>query len=355
MGAYPYPYKPRPYLIMKNEYKPYKSSEIIYIYDEPNEVSEVIDITNPNSVFIPIPVEDLKNYKLPDIKTLKTYKKIPGEERILIEVPKHKVIEIIEIPSFIEPAPVAKPHPTAKVNRKLPWKAPGTSLNSFVPGEYLLPKITQEEIRENQARNILSNCKRFSKSRIANNAESQDLASLAIELNLSLLFFPVKIRRQVKVPLFYTFSQLSKIISTSFNISSKNFMFIFYNSENQKVFLNNPNKSDSEKNADLQTANQSKIIELISLEYSEFYYISESEDPWYIIIKIKKIVLKEENEQIPICLGGNFPCPPATSSSEFYEFFRILSQPDSENYQEMLEKYKHWKSSKFNKSLISFL
>jgi hypothetical protein len=131
-------------------------------------------------------------------------------------------------------------------------------------------------------------------------------------------------------------------------------MFIYYNSENQKVFLNKPSKSDSEKADDLLTTTQSKIIELISLEYSEFYYISESEDPWYIIIKIKKIVLTDDNEQLPTCLGGNLPSPPAVSSSEFYDFFRTLSTPDSENYQEMLEKYKYWKSSKFNKNLVFF-
>ncbi len=86
-------------------------------------------------------------------------------------------------------------------------------------------------------------------------------------------------------------------------------------------------------------------------------YLYDYGDSWWHSVKLEGYINKEKKTKYPICLDGERACPPEDCGGEsgYYEMLNTLSNPESEDYQEMREWVgKNWHPENFDKSKIEF-
>lgn len=338
-----------------SKFDPEAISELIVITEDQTDVLEIIDLT-PSEIKYELPLQNLQNSLL-NLKDLQKIEYLKQENKIILEKPRIPKPPIIEIFCDPEVCPTAPQHPNQakNPNRKLPWKPLPPSSNHFTPGEYNLNRLTAKEIQEDRYNRIIQNCGEHSKAKIIANNENTALDQLVIQLRLSIKHLPVLIWRNVVVPFKATFSYVKNIISDLFCINGQGGMFVFYAVNKEKVFLNSPKRNEEEKKADEDLINCEAVMNMISFEYSEIYFISSGEDNWYISIKVQKILEKDENETYPICLGGRYQAPPINVLfHKFFKVLKVLEDPRHRDFEKYQQKYKEWKTQKFSKFEADF-
>jgi len=82
-----------------------------------------------------------------------------------------------------------------------------------------------------------------------------------------------------------------------------------------------------------------KIADYFSMGNRLAEYIYDFGDNWEHIIKLEKILPRDENVDYPICIAGKRACPPEDCGGIWgYEnFLEIINDPDNEEYEDMIE------------------
>ena len=82
-----------------------------------------------------------------------------------------------------------------------------------------------------------------------------------------------------------------------------------------------------------------KIADLFSMENRSANYEYDFGDNWEHKIELEKILPKEKNVDYPRCIKGKRACPPEDCGGiwGYEDFLDIITDPDHEDYQEMLE------------------
>jgi Plasmid pRiA4b ORF-3-like protein len=329
--------------------------EIVLIKEEATEVFELIDLSKP-SIYtkIPVPIDQLKSRELLDINTLKTLEVLHNEKQVLIKSSKFfKSPIVIEIASEPEPSAAAVAHPAQK--RKLPWRSSGPSSSYLHPGTYASRKLTPEELLNDKSKQILQNCKKFSRSKIQVLPDHTTTENLIIELKLQIMFIPIKIFRTIQIPFKSTLKVLQKVIQDLYKVSTENCMFIYHDTNKNLVFLNNPSKSDLEKERDKGLIDFMSIMDVLDFEIPEVYFVSDHEDSWYVSIKIRKVLDKSDLDAYPVCVGGRHPPPPQDiTPTKFTKVVKVFAEPENPKHYKYSAKYTQWRSQKFNKLEVDF-
>lgn len=84
---------------------------------------------------------------------------------------------------------------------------------------------------------------------------------------------------------------------------------------------------------------EQKIADYFSMENRVAYYDYDFGDGWEHTVKLEKIIPRDKTVEYPICIGGKRACPPEdVGGVGGYEYFlKIISDPDHEEYEEMIE------------------
>ena len=82
-----------------------------------------------------------------------------------------------------------------------------------------------------------------------------------------------------------------------------------------------------------------KIADYFSQENEKADYVYDFGDNWEHIIKLEKILPREENIKYPICIKGRRACPPEDCGGigGYYNLLEIIKNPNHEDYEEMLD------------------
>jgi len=89
-----------------------------------------------------------------------------------------------------------------------------------------------------------------------------------------------------------------------------------------------------------------KIPDYFSMGNKLVDYIYDFGDNWEHIIKLEKILPRDENVDYPKCIAGKRACPPEDCGGIWgYEnFLEIINDPDNEEYEDMIE----WAGGEFD-------
>lgn len=82
-----------------------------------------------------------------------------------------------------------------------------------------------------------------------------------------------------------------------------------------------------------------KIADYFSMENRSADYLYDFGDSWEHKIELEKILPREKDVNYPICIKGKRACPPEDCGGiwGYMDFLEIITDPDHEEYQEMLE------------------
>ena len=97
---------------------------------------------------------------------------------------------------------------------------------------------------------------------------------------------------------------------------------------------------------DIEDERKVKLCELAPDVKSKLIYEYDFGDGWNHIIEAKKIGPPQENVNYPVCLNGEFACPPEDCGGiwSYYEMLEILEDPKHEQYEE----YAGWLGGDFD-------
>ncbi len=89
-----------------------------------------------------------------------------------------------------------------------------------------------------------------------------------------------------------------------------------------------------------------KIADYFTMENPSADYIYDFGDNWEHKIQLEKILPREQNVNYPVCTKGKRACPPEDCGgiSGYYNLLEIISDPENEEYEEMME----WVGGKFD-------
>jgi len=96
---------------------------------------------------------------------------------------------------------------------------------------------------------------------------------------------------------------------------------------------------DKESDRDILADWRQKIANYFFMENSSADYVYDFGDNWKHKIKLEKILPRDVNTDYPICIKGKRACPPEDCGGVwgYKNFLEIISDPDNDEYEEMLE------------------
>jgi len=96
---------------------------------------------------------------------------------------------------------------------------------------------------------------------------------------------------------------------------------------------------DNEFGANILPDWKQKIASYFSMENPSADYIYDFGDGWEHKIKLEKILSWDANTKYPVCVTGKRACPPEDCGGVwgYKDFLEIISNPDHEEYEEMME------------------
>jgi hypothetical protein len=97
---------------------------------------------------------------------------------------------------------------------------------------------------------------------------------------------------------------------------------------------------DSIWSTDTKAGWKTKIADFFTIdENNKADYTYDFGDGWEHIIKLEKILPREKGVKYPICIKGKRACPPEDCGGiwGYMELLEIISDPDHEEYESMLE------------------
>jgi hypothetical protein len=82
-----------------------------------------------------------------------------------------------------------------------------------------------------------------------------------------------------------------------------------------------------------------KIADYFSVQNAKAEYVYDFGDDWHHMVRLEKILPREQGVRYPICLGGKRACPPEDCGGiyGYQEFLEIIMNPGHEDYEPMLE------------------
>lgn len=86
-------------------------------------------------------------------------------------------------------------------------------------------------------------------------------------------------------------------------------------------------------------------------------YFYDYGDNWIHHVMLEGYIFKHKKVKYPVCIGGEHACPPEDCGGvdSYYEILQILSKPENEEYESMLEWVgEDWDPEFFNRKNVSF-
>jgi hypothetical protein len=107
-----------------------------------------------------------------------------------------------------------------------------------------------------------------------------------------------------------------------------------------------PYPDDDAYNEGMLDERKAKLTDLVSRPKDRFVYVYDFGDNWEHTIELVEIKEPQKGVRYPICLDGQRACPPEDCGGPwgYPELLETLSNPDHEDYEEMLE----WLGDKFD-------
>ncbi|CAD6491461.1 MAG: Plasmid pRiA4b ORF-3-like protein [Candidatus Argoarchaeum ethanivorans] len=158
------------------------------------------------------------------------------------------------------------------------------------------------------------------------------------QFKISLLGIRPPIWRRIQVPETYTFWDLHVAIQDvmgwadyhlhEFGITSPE------NGEKVRIGIHEENFDKK-----LLPEWKQKIADYFSQENEKADYVYDFGDNWEHIIKLEKILPREENIKYPVCIKGKRACSPEDCGGigGYYNLLEIIKNPNHERYEEMLD------------------
>lgn len=159
--------------------------------------------------------------------------------------------------------------------------------------------------------------------------------------------------RRIQVPETYTFWDLHVAIQDSMGWSDYHLhqFEILDPSIGKKVLIGIP---DDENDWLIKTLPdwKQKISRYFSMENSKANYEYDFGDGWEHIVKLEKILPKDETISYPVCIAGKRKCPPEDCGSTpgYENILRLMKNPEDEEYESMIE----WLGGRFNPEDFNF-
>ena len=144
--------------------------------------------------------------------------------------------------------------------------------------------------------------------------------------------------RRIQVPETYTFWDLHVAIQDAMGWSDYHLheFEMVGPSAGLKVNIGIP---DEDFGREILPGWKQKIADYFSVENRSADYTYDFGDNWEHIIKLEKILPRDENVDYPKCIAGKRACPPEDCGGVWgYEnFLEIINDPDNEEYEDMIE------------------
>lgn len=144
--------------------------------------------------------------------------------------------------------------------------------------------------------------------------------------------------RRIQVPETYTFWDLHVAIQDAMGWSDYHLheFEITDPSTGLKVNIGIP---DEDFGREILLGWKQKIADYFSMGNRLADYVYDFGDNWEHIIKLEKILPRDENVDYPKCIAGKRACPPEDCGGIWgYEnFLEIINDPDNEEYEDMIE------------------
>lgn len=144
--------------------------------------------------------------------------------------------------------------------------------------------------------------------------------------------------RRIQVPETYTFWDLHVAIQDAMGWSDYHLheFEITDPSTGLKVNIGIP---DEDFGREILPGWKQKIADYFSMGNRLADYVYDFGDNWEHIIKLEKILPRDENVDYPKCIAGKRACPPEDCGGIWgYEnFLEIINDPDNEEYEDMIE------------------
>ena len=159
--------------------------------------------------------------------------------------------------------------------------------------------------------------------------------------------------RRIQVPETYTFWDIHVAIQDSMGWSDYHLhqFEILDPSKGKKVLIGIP---DEEFNCFTKTLPdwKQKISRYFSVENSKANYEYDFGDGWEHIVKLEKILPKDETISYPVCIAGKRKCPPEDCGSTpgYENILRLMNNPEDEEYESMIE----WLGGRFDPEDFNF-
>ena len=165
----------------------------------------------------------------------------------------------------------------------------------------------------------------------------------AIQIKINLEYTNPLIWRQILLPRDISFYKLHHSIQLAMDWTNSHlFEFKMEGYRVGEIFTD----FDEMDEADIIDAKKTKLTDLINNENESLNYTYDFGDSWDHTIIFEKIVMLEDDHQMPFCIAGALKCPPEDCGGipGFYNFLNILSDKHHEEYKET----KIWAGGKFN-------
>ena len=161
--------------------------------------------------------------------------------------------------------------------------------------------------------------------------------------------------RRIQVPETYTFWDLHVAIQDAMGWSDYHLheFEIAAPSTDLKVNIGIP---DEDFGREILPGWKQKIADYFSIENRSADYTYDFGDNWEHTIKLEKIFPRDKNIDYPICIAGKRACPPEDCGGIWgYEnFLEIISDPDNEEYEDMIEWVGEFDPEHFDVKEVSF-
>ncbi|MES2890458.1 MAG: plasmid pRiA4b ORF-3 family protein [Bacteroidota bacterium] len=166
-----------------------------------------------------------------------------------------------------------------------------------------------------------------------------------IQLNISIQHSEPLIFRTVLVKKETTFFELHHIIQIV--MGWQNYHLFEFNLEGYRVGLIEESEKRNGYGSDqVLDASQLKITDILSCEKETFLYNYDFGDCWMHEISIEKVLKKEAKVVYPMCIDGNYNCPPEDCGGilGFYHILNIIQDKTHPEYKET----RQWVGKKYD-------
>ncbi|MDB5152199.1 MAG: plasmid pRiA4b family protein [Mucilaginibacter sp.] len=165
----------------------------------------------------------------------------------------------------------------------------------------------------------------------------------AIQIKISLDNTSPVIWREILVPKNYNFYKLHHCIQVAMGWTTSHlFEFI---AEGYKIGILYESMDDYDESNFIDSRNI-KLMDLIQEPGETFKYEYDFGDGWEHTVSIEQFVTMENEQQLPICIGGELKCPPEDCGGYhgYYNFLSIMSNKHHPEYKET----KMWFGGKYD-------